>query len=96
MQVSSVVLSYVKFVFCVSGWSEEESGEPREHIDEREWAVVGRGYDDRMYEWLKLGVFQEKVKEIKRFIPAVEENILSKDEGEAARAELAAGEGKAS
>ena len=49
-----------------------------------------------MYEWLKPGVFQEKVKEIKRFIPAVEENILSKDEGEAAGAELAAGEGKAS
>ena len=85
----------MKFVFLVSGWSEEESGEPREHVDEGEWAEVGRGYDDRMYEWLKLRVFQEKVNEIKRFIPAVEENILSKDEGEAARAELAAGEGKA-
>ena len=87
--------SYANSASFVFGWSEEESGEPREHVDEREWAEVCRGYDDRMYEWLKLGVFQEKVNEIKRFIPAVEENILSKDEGEAARAELAAGEGKA-
>ena len=48
-----------------------------------------------MYEWLNLGVLQEKVREIRRLIPAVEEDILSKDEGEAAGAELAAGEGKA-
>ena len=67
-----------------------------EHVDEWEWPKVGRGYDDRMYEWLNLGVFQEKVREIRRLIPAVEEDILSKDEGEAAGAELAAGEGKAS
>ena len=83
-------------VFFVSRRSEEECRKAREHVDEREWAEVGRGYDDRMYEWLNLGVFQEKVREIRRFIPAVEEDMLSKDEGEAAGVELAAGEGKAS
>ena len=48
-----------------------------------------------MYEWLNLGVFQEKVREIRRFIPAVEEDILSKDEGEAARAEVVASDREA-
>ena len=55
---------------------------------------MGRGYENRMYEWWKLRMFQEKITEIGYFIPAVEEDILSEDESEAAVAQLAAGEGQ--
>ena len=69
-----------------------ECGQTREHVDEREWSEVGRGYDNRMYEWLKLRVFRKEITEIGRSISAVEKDKLSNHEGEAARAELSAGE----
>ena len=65
-----------------------------EHIEERYWADIGRGYSDGSYTRLKLRVLQKEIAEFRHAIPVVEEDMVSYNEGEAARTELAAGEGK--
>ena len=69
----------------------------REHLREREWREIGRGYGDGIYEGLELGVCCENVAKIIHSISAVEIEMMRSDhEEEATRAELATGEGKAS
>ena len=73
---------------------EGECGKVREHVDERKWPELGRGYSDGSYERSKLGSLEKKIAKIRDSIAAVKEDMMSENNGGAAWAKLAAGEGK--
>ena len=76
------------------GSNKAECRKMGEHIHERNWPDIGRRYSDRQYTRLKLRVFHKEIAEVRHAIPVVEEDMVSHNEGEAARTELAAGEGQ--
>ena len=67
----------------------------REHVDKRNRAELCRRYCEGPDQWSELRVLNKKIAESRDSIPTFEEDVSTKNKGETAGVELAAGKGKA-